>query len=83
MIVRSDFVLQEVGKLRDERRALQYEVAELLAVKVGRPHVSIASLRSASGMLIDVCMIESSWSWRRIRPGLVSPSSITILNPFV
>lgn len=27
-------LLQEVGKLRDEKRALQYEVAELLAAKV-------------------------------------------------
>ena len=27
-------LLQEVGKLRDEKRALQYEVAELLASKV-------------------------------------------------
>lgn len=26
-------LLQEVGKLRDEKRALQYEVAELLAAK--------------------------------------------------
>jgi len=27
-------LLQEVGKLRDEKRALQYEVSELLAAKV-------------------------------------------------
>jgi hypothetical protein len=30
-------LLQEVGKLRDERRQLQFEVAELLAVKVDSP----------------------------------------------
>ncbi|KAG8833739.1 hypothetical protein FRC20_009407 [Serendipita sp. 405] len=27
-------LLQEVGKLRDEKRALQFEVSELLAMKV-------------------------------------------------
>lgn len=32
-------LLQEVGKLRDEKRALQFEVAELLATKVS-PHSS-------------------------------------------
>ena len=26
-------LLQEVGKLRDERRALQYEIAQLMALK--------------------------------------------------
>jgi hypothetical protein len=30
-------LLQEVGKLRDEKRALQYEVSELLAAKVNHP----------------------------------------------
>ncbi|KIM24997.1 hypothetical protein M408DRAFT_331470 [Serendipita vermifera MAFF 305830] len=35
-------LLQEVGKLRDEKRALQFEVSELLAAKVS-PRLSILS----------------------------------------
>ena len=51
-------LLQEVGKLRDERRQLQFEVAELLAVKV---YSSIDWKR----IFFDtyVFFIESAWSW--------------------
>lgn len=51
-------LLQEVGKLRDERRQLQFEVAELLAVKVNS---SIDRIR----IFFDtyILFIESAWSW--------------------
>jgi hypothetical protein len=62
-------LLQEVGKLRDERRQLQFEVAELLAVKVNSP---IDWRRIASDTY--TFSIESAWSWWQFLSRMVSNS---------